>query len=83
MYDNEDDKIEMGASCFTRRVRDASTQRIQATPWSAKVWQISGAVVMAVRLSASSKNTLGLKGNNNAKFTITIHWRSMILVKQT
>jgi hypothetical protein len=37
---------------------------------------------MALRLPASSKNTLGLKRDSNAKPAGTPHWRSMIMVRQ-
>jgi hypothetical protein len=37
---------------------------------------------MALRLLAGSKNTRRNKGNNNAKFTITPHRHSQVMVEQ-
>jgi hypothetical protein len=37
---------------------------------------------MALRLSTSSKNIGRNKGNNNAKFAITPHRRSKVMVEQ-
>jgi hypothetical protein len=37
---------------------------------------------MALRLLAGIKNTRRNKGNNNAKFAITPHWRSQVMVEQ-
>jgi hypothetical protein len=37
---------------------------------------------MALRLSTSSKNIGRNQGNNNAKFAITPHWRSKVMVEQ-
>jgi hypothetical protein len=37
---------------------------------------------MALGLSTSSKNTGRNQGNSNAKFPITPHWRSMVMVEQ-
>jgi hypothetical protein len=36
---------------------------------------------MVVGLFASSEDTRGLKGNNNANPTITPHWDSTVMVK--
>jgi hypothetical protein len=38
---------------------------------------------MAFRLPASSKNIRGNQGNSNAKFAVTPHWCSKVMVKQT
>jgi hypothetical protein len=38
---------------------------------------------MVVRLSISSTNTRGSKSNGNAKFVVTPHRRSAVLVKYT
>jgi hypothetical protein len=37
---------------------------------------------MALRLLAGSKNTRRKKGNNNAKFPVTPHRRSQVMVEQ-
>jgi hypothetical protein len=37
---------------------------------------------MALGLSTSSKNIGRNQGNNNAKFAITPHWRSKVMVEQ-
>jgi hypothetical protein len=37
---------------------------------------------MALRLLTGSKNTMRNKGNSNAKFAITPHWRSKVMVEQ-
>jgi hypothetical protein len=37
---------------------------------------------MSLRLLAGSKNTRRNKGNNNAKFAITPHRRSQVIVEQ-
>jgi hypothetical protein len=37
---------------------------------------------MTLGLSTSSKNTGRNQGNSNAKFAITSHWRSKIMVEQ-
>jgi hypothetical protein len=37
---------------------------------------------MAIRLSTSSKITKRNQGNSNAKFAITPHWRSKVMVEQ-
>jgi hypothetical protein len=37
---------------------------------------------MALELSASSKNTGRNQGNNNAKFAVTPHWCSKVMVEQ-
>jgi hypothetical protein len=37
---------------------------------------------MALRLSASSKNTRRLKRDRNAKFAAPPHWRGMVMVRQ-
>jgi hypothetical protein len=37
---------------------------------------------MALGLFTSSKNIGRNKGNNNAKFAITPHWRSKVMVEQ-
>jgi hypothetical protein len=38
---------------------------------------------MAIRLSASNKDTWGLEGNSNAKPAITPHWGNTVMVRQT
>jgi hypothetical protein len=38
---------------------------------------------MAFRISTSSKTIRRNQGNNNAKFAITPHWSSKVMVKQT
>jgi hypothetical protein len=38
---------------------------------------------MAFRLPASSKNIRMYQGNSNAKFAVTPHWCSKVMVKQT
>jgi hypothetical protein len=37
---------------------------------------------MALGLLTGSKNSRSNKGNNNAKFAITPHWRSKVMVEQ-
>jgi hypothetical protein len=78
-YDYEDDEKEMGASCFTHRVR--TTPVPKGSPRSAKIRWISGAIVMALGLSTSSKNNRRNQGNSNAKFAITPHRRSKVMVE--
>jgi hypothetical protein len=68
---------------YSKSLQDTSTQRIQVTSWLAEIWQVTWAKVMAIRLSASSKDTRGLEGNSNAKPIITPHWGSTVMVRQT
>jgi hypothetical protein len=62
--------------------QNASTQRIQATTWPAKVWWIIVTRVMVVRLPSSRKKTRGLQGNIDAKLAITPHRCNTVLVEQ-
>jgi hypothetical protein len=68
---------------YPQNSQNASTQRSQTTPRSAEVRRIARITIMVVRLSASSEDTWGLKGNNNAKPTATPHQRNTVMVKQT
>jgi hypothetical protein len=69
-YNYEDDKKEMGASCFTHRVRTIPVR------WS------PGATTVAPRLFVGSQNIRRNKGDNNAKSTITPHLFSSVMVEQ-
>jgi hypothetical protein len=61
----------------------SSSQGIQVTSWSAKVRRITGTSIMALKLSTSSTNIRRNQRNSNAKFAITPHRRSKVMVEQT
>jgi hypothetical protein len=78
----EDDEKEMGAPCFTRRVRKMRVPKGFKLPHDQEKYDGSQrANSMVVRLPASSTDTRGNKSNSHAKFAATPHRRSTVLVK--
>jgi hypothetical protein len=67
---------------YSQSLHHACTQRIRITPWSAEIWWISGAVVVALRLLIGSQNTRRIKRDSNAKFAAPPHRRSTVMVEQ-
>jgi hypothetical protein len=61
--------------------QNAGTQRIQVAARSTKIWWVARTHSMVVILSASSTDTRRTKSNNHAKFAVTPHRRSTVLVE--
>jgi hypothetical protein len=67
---------------YSQSLHHTYAQRIQTAPWSAEIRRISGVIVMALRLSTSSKNTRGLKRDSNAKFAAPRQRRDTVMVRK-
>jgi hypothetical protein len=76
----EDDEKEMGALCFTRRVRRTRVPKGFKLPHDQQKYDGSQEP-MAIILSSSSANTGRNKSDSNAKFTTPHHRCSTVLVK--
>jgi hypothetical protein len=77
----EDDDKEMGALCFTRRVRKTRVPKGFKLPHDQKKYDGRKNPPMVIRLPASSANTRRNKSNGHAKFAVTAHRRSTVLVE--
>jgi hypothetical protein len=78
----EDNEKEMGALCFTRRVRKMRVPK--GFKLSHDQEKYDGSQELTLWLSdylQAVQNTWGNKSNNNAKFAVTPHRRSAVLVK--
>jgi hypothetical protein len=77
----EDDEKEMDALCFTRRVHKTRVPKGFKLPHDQEKYDGSRTHSMVVRLPASITDTRRNKSNSHAKFTVTPHWRSTVLVE--
>jgi hypothetical protein len=68
---------------YPKGSQNASTQRIQTTTRSAKVWWVTRTQTMVIRLPTSSTNTQRNETNGDAKPAVTPHRRSAVLVKHS
>jgi hypothetical protein len=81
-YDYEDDEKEMGASCFTHRVRTTPVPKGFKLPHDQQKYD--GSKELQSWLSdylQAIKNTRRNKGNSNAKSAITPYRRSQVMVE--
>jgi hypothetical protein len=82
-YDYKDDAKEMGAPCFTRRVRSTPVPKGFKLPYDQQKYD--GSQEAQSWLSdylKSSKNTRGLERDNNSKFVAPPHRRGRVMVRQ-
>jgi hypothetical protein len=61
--------------------QNGGTQRIQVAARSTKIWWVARTHAMVIRLPASSTNTQRNKSNGHAKFAVTPHRHSTVLVE--
>jgi hypothetical protein len=66
---------------YPKGSQNAGTQRIQVATRSAKVWWVARTHDMVIKLPVSSTNTRRNKSNGNAKFAVTPHRCSTVLVE--
>jgi hypothetical protein len=76
----EDDEKEMGTLCFTHRVRKMRVPKGFKLPHDQQKYD-ARTHSMVVRLPASSTDTRRNKNNSHAKFAVTPHRRSTVLVE--
>jgi hypothetical protein len=77
----EDDKKEMGALCFTRRVHRTRVPKGFKLPHDQQKYDGPQELKLWLSLPSSSTNTRRNQSNGDAKFAATPHWRSTVLVK--
>jgi hypothetical protein len=81
-YDYEDDEKEMGALCFTHRVRTTPIPKGFKLPLDQQKYDGSQEPQSWLSDYLQAVKILRNKGNSNAKFTITPHRRSQVMVEQ-
>jgi hypothetical protein len=82
-YDYEDDEKEMGAPCFTRRVRSTPIPKGFKLPHDHQKYDGSQEPhSWLLDYLQAVKNTRGIERDSNAKFTAPSHRRGTVMVRQ-